>query len=224
MKAEIIDVMRSKNDNDVVVLKMIDPIKEDELKRTEWQDRNFAYLDLFDNRYSTDEQRKHFWALIGDIKEHTGKRQGMIVLNMKALYMITKDTSKEPSVARGKMKRKDVAEWLQMIIDWCIDNEIPFRHPDGYVPEDISKMMYKLTMNRMCVVCGKPHSDIAHFDGTVGMGRNRKTINHQDSKFLALCRQHHSEQRSMGEEAFIEKYHLAPLKLDVRDLKKLGVM
>ena len=171
MRAEI----KTINDNEIT-LKMIDPINEKKLEETEWRGRNLAYLELFDSRYSSPEQRKHYWALIGDIHDYTGKRKGLINLNMKALYMVEKDTDKEPSVAQGKMTQGEVAEWLQMIIEWMIEHDIPAQHPEGYIPADISKMMYVLTMNKKCVVCQKQPIEMAHFDGTVGMGRDRTKI------------------------------------------------
>lgn len=218
MRAEI----KTINDSEIT-LKMIDPLNEKKLEETEWRGRNFAYLELFDSRYSSPEQRKHYWALVGDIHDHTGKRKGLINLNMKALYMVEKDTNKEPSVAQGKMTQQEVAEWLQMIIEWMIEHDIPAQHPEGYVPADISKMMYVLTMNKKCVVCQKQPIEMAHFDGTVGMGRDRTKVDHTKSKFLALCHFHHREQHNIGETEFIDRYHLAPLKLGAEDLKKLGI-
>ena len=205
-------------------LRLIDDLDLADVMKNTHNGRIFAYLDLWEKGSSTDEQRKHYWALVNDYHKYTGDRKGIINLRLKSLWMITKDTDKEPSVARGKMSKSDVAEWLQMIIEFYIDNGIPFHHPEGYVPADVSKMMYKLTLNRMCVVCGKPHAEIAHFDGTVGMGRNRNTIDHTQSKYLALCDTHHKQQHNMGEKSFLDFYQLVPLKLDRDDLKKLNVM
>src|SRR5690625_755199 len=208
MRAEI----KSIHDSEIT-LKMIDPINERKLEETEWRGRNFAYLELFDSRYSSPEQRKHYWALIGDIHDYTGKRKGMINLNMKALYMVEKDTDKEPSVAQGKMTQQEVAEWLQMIIEWMIEHDIPFNHPEGYVPADISKMMYKMTVNRMCAVCGQTRSDIHHVD-KVGAGRDRNKIDHTQHRLLALCRKHHTILHQEGQTEFMEKYHLVGVKLN----------
>ena len=205
-------------------LRLIDDLDLAEVMKNTHNGRIFAYLDIWQKGSSTDDQRKHYWALVNDYHKYTGDRKGIINLRLKSIYMITKDTDKEPSVARGKMSKSDVAEWLQMIIEFYIDNGIPFHHPEGYVPADVSKMMYKLTLNRMCVVCGKPHADIAHFEGTVGIGRDRSKIDHTQSKFLALCRECHKKQHNMGEKSFLERYQLVPLKLDRDDLKKLNVM
>lgn len=218
MKVEITKI----NDHEAV-LRLLEPIDQDIFKNA-YNGRIFGYLDLWKKGQSTDEQRKHYWALVNDYIEFTGDAKWQVNLNFKALWHMTTESSREPSVARGKMSQKDVAQWLQIIIEFMIDNEIPFNHPEGYVPADISKMMYKLTMSRMCVVCGEPHPDIAHFEGTVGAGRDRSKIDHTQYKFLALCREHHTQQHNMGEKSFLDFYQLVPLKLDRDDLKKLNVI
>lgn len=218
MKVEI-----TKFNDSGAVVKLLEPMDKEIFNNT-YNGRVFGYLDLWKKGSSTDEQRKHYWALVKDYVSYTGDPKWRVNLNFKALWHMTTESAREPSVARGRMSQKEVAEWLQIIIEFMIDNGVPFHHPTGYVPSDLSKMLFKLTMNRMCVVCGKPHADIAHFDGTVGMGRDRQSIDHTSSKFLALCREHHNEQHNIGEKSFLDKYQLVPLKLDKADLKNLGVI
>lgn len=217
MKVEITNF----NDREATV-RLLEPMDKAIFNNT-YKGRFFGYLDLWKKGSSTDEQRKHYWALVNDYVLFTGEPQWRVNLNFKALWHMATESNQEPSVARGKMNQKDVAKWLQIIIEFMIDNEIPFHHPTGYVPADVSRFLYKLTMNRLCVVCGKPHADIAHFSGTVGMGRNRNKIDHTQSTFLALCREHHTMQHQIGEQSFLEKFQLVPLKLSKEDLKKLGV-
>lgn len=217
MKVEVV-----KFSDSGAVLKLLEPFDQD-VYQNAYKGRIFGYLDLWKKGASTDDQRKHYWALVKDYCEYTGDQKWRANLNFKALWHVATESNTEPSVARGRMNQSQVAEWLQIIIEFMIDNGIPFHHPTGYVPADVSRLLYKLTMNRMCVLCGRPHADIAHFDGTVGMGRNRNTIDHQESKFLALCRYHHAEQHKIGEQTFLNKYQLLPLKLDRKDLMQLGV-
>ena len=63
MRAEI----KSINDSEIT-LKMIDPINERKLEETEWRGRNFAYLELFDSRYSSPRTTK---ALLGFNRRYT---------------------------------------------------------------------------------------------------------------------------------------------------------
>ena len=67
--------------------------------------------------------------------------------------------------------------------------------------------LYWSTVNRNCVICGKPHSDLAH-RFTIGRGRDRTKIDHFGNQVLALCRAHHNEQHQIGMDTFNNKYHL----------------
>ena len=143
---------------------------------------------------------------------------------MKYLYMVENDVTKEPSMARNKMKRSEAAKLIQVIIDYCLDNDIPFRKQRWYETIDVSKMNFSLIMKRMCNVCGKPHSDIHHATNLVGMGNKRANHNHVDSTYLCLCREHHISAHSMGLEEFCQRHHLKPIKLTEENLKEIGVM
>ncbi|MGF3113726.1 putative HNHc nuclease [Facklamia sp. P13064] len=213
-----------KNFNDhEILLKTHDSIDFNKFTENTWNGRIFGYFEPWIKGSSTDQQRKHYWALIGDIHDYTGERKGRINLNMKALYMIEKDTDKEPSIARNKMKKEEVAEWLDMIIHYCIDKQIPFQHPVGYVPSDITKYVYKMTMKRMCVACHK-YAEIHHATNLIGMGNNRSKHNHLESTFLPLCREHHQLIHNKGLDWFCAEWNVVPIKLSREDLKELGVM
>ncbi|MDM6516287.1 putative HNHc nuclease, partial [Staphylococcus aureus] len=82
--------------------------------------------------------------------------------------------------------------------------------------------LYWSTVNRNCVICGKPHADLAHYEA-VGRGMNRNKMNHYDKHVLALCREHHNEQHAIGVKSFDDKYHLHDswLKVDERLNKML---
>ncbi|PCF77590.1 putative HNHc nuclease, partial [Staphylococcus delphini] len=74
--------------------------------------------------------------------------------------------------------------------------------------------LYWSTVNRNCVICQKPHAELAHYHA-VGRGRNRRKIDHTDNKVLALCSHHHREQHNIGMNSFNDKYHLHDSWVDV---------
>lgn len=76
--------------------------------------------------------------------------------------------------------------------------------------------LYWSTINRNCVICGKPHAELAHYHA-VGRGFNRHKIDHTGSKVLALCSHHHLEQHNIGIDSFNDKYHLHDSWVDVDD-------
>lgn len=209
---------------DLLTVKLHSELDLDVIEKNAHNGRFFAYLEPVIKDTTTDLQRKHYWALIGDISEYTGDPKWRIVLNMKYLYMVENEVTKEPSMARNKMKRSEAAKLIQVIIDYCLDNDIPFRKQRWYETIDVSKMNFSLIMKRMCNVCGKPHSDIHHATNLVGMGNKRTNHNHADSTYLCLCREHHISAHSMGLEEFCQRHHLKPIKLTEENLKEIGVM
>lgn len=218
MKVEILN-----EKNGILTVRALESIDVQEWENNAYKGRYFGYLDVWMKGTTTDAQRKHYWALVADIQGYTGMAKWEIIQLTETLFHREKDTDKRPSVARNKQKMEVTQEWLQMIIEWCIDNQIPFRKDKGYIPADEGKYFFKLTMNRLCWICGQPESDLAHVEA-VGAGRDRKTIDHTKHHVMTLCRKHHSEQHQIGIETFLIKYKLpAGIKLSQENLKNLGV-
>jgi hypothetical protein len=53
----------------------------------------------------------------------------------------------------------------------------------------------------------------------VGMGRNRKEICHIGMRALPLCREHHTEIHRIGQEDFLKRYIIEPVRIDERIAK-----
>lgn len=218
MRVEIKQI--NQKDREVTV-KLFDDFDLDTFMKNQWNGRMLGFLEPWIKGTTTDLQRKHYWALIGDIADYTGDPQWKIVLNMKYLYMVQHDKTKEPSMARNKMKMEDAQKLIQTIIDYCLDNEITLN--GDYLPYFEQNQLFKLTMKRMCWVCGK-RADIHHVD-SLGAGRNRETYqDHDKHTYMALCREHHNLAHQMGKETFEETYHVKGITLSNEHLKELGVI
>ncbi|MBQ1779553.1 MAG: hypothetical protein IIZ93_15475, partial [Acidaminococcaceae bacterium] len=87
--------------------------------------------------------------------------------------------------------------------------------------DDIERYVYACLMNKKCAVCGKK-TELHHYDH-VGMGRNRREIDHIGMRAYPLCREHHEEIHLIGERAFDEKYHLVPIAIDQKIAKKYNL-
>ena len=214
-----VEVLSQKGD--ILGVKLLDELDTQEFEKNAHNGRFFAYLEPLIKDTTTDEQRKHWFALINDISEYTGEDSWKIILKMKYLYMMTYDTKKEPSLARNKMKRSETAKLLQLVIDYCISNDIPLRK--NYLPLMEQKQLFAMTMKRICWITHKPNAELCHF-GAVGMGRNRNTYDHTQSKFMTLSHELHMEQHRIGERSFCEKYNVEPIGLSAENLKEIGVM
>lgn len=209
------------NENKEVTVRLYDDFDLEVFMENQQKGRMWGFLEPLIKDTTSDEQRKHYWALIGDISDYTGDPKWQIVLRMKYLYMLVNDKKKEPSMARNAMKSSDARLLIQTIIDYALEHEIPLRR--DYLGQMEEKQLFTMTMKRMCWVCGK-RADIHHVD-SLGAGRNRKDYqDHDKHSYMALCREHHNLAHSMGQKSFEEEYHIKGIKLSRENLKDLGVI
>lgn len=202
-------------------LQLHDEFKVDDFIKGMWKGRLFALLEPYQIGTTTDEQRKHYWAILGDIEAYTGTPKEQWAVKFKLLYMVANDLTKEPSMARNQMSKEDAMKLIQFILEYAIENGVPLRR--NYLPLMEQKQLFAMTMKRVCWICHQPHADIAHFEA-VGMGRNRDKIDHTQHRFISLCRLHHQEQHNMGANNFCQHYNIEPIKLSQENLKELGVI
>ena len=206
-----------------VQLELIDELDIAEAIKRRYNGKYYAVLDIYDPDSITDLQRNHYYALVGDYSEYTGVPLDATDAYFKYNFMIEENLDEFPSVGRGRMDKTTAAKLLEYLITYFIQNDVPFRKQQFYLTTDASKMLFALTMKRLCAVCGRPHSDIHHVDA-IGMGADRKKHNHSQHEFLALCREHHNESHTLGQQSFMSKYHIKPIKLSQDNLKQLGVI
>ncbi|MGW7888648.1 putative HNHc nuclease [Staphylococcus xylosus] len=161
----------------------------------------------------TGKQRRKIFAMVRDIYEYYG--QPMDYLR----YMFQKQleflNGYEP-ISLSNCKRRQASELIQLILDFIFDNNIPMRIATSNLMMNDKYFLYKSTINRKCVICGTPNSDLAHYQA-VGRGRNRNKIDHYENKVLALCRKHHTQQHDMGMSSFNKLHHLESSWIDVDD-------
>ena len=220
MRVELLN-LDNRSNNDVIEVKLFDEIDTKELGKNAYNGRYFGHLDIHKNGTTTDEQRKHYWAIIKDICNCMGWSKGEARLNTYSRFMFENDREDFISVGRNKASKEDATLLIQSCLNFCIDNDIPLNNDYSTYFDD--KQLFTLIMRRKCFVCGKSHSDIAHVEA-VGTGRDRRTIDHTKHHFMALCRSHHTEQHKIGIESFTNKYKLHGIKLSKENLRQLGVM
>lgn len=160
----------------------------------------------------TDKQRRKIFALVKDIEDHTGQpfeyMREMFQNYVSFLY------GYEKRLSLSDCSRAQANQIIEATLDWIFHNNIPLNYKTSDLLKNDKSFLYWSTVNRNCVICGKPHSDLAH-RFAVGKGRNRNKIDHYGNQILALCRNHHSEQHQIGIDTFNNKYHLADSWVDV---------
>ncbi|MGZ9500145.1 putative HNHc nuclease [Staphylococcus epidermidis] len=160
----------------------------------------------------TDKQRRKVFALCNDIEAYTGQpRDYMRYLFMDYVEVLY---GYEKHLSLSDCTREQAKQVIEVILDWVFHNNIPLNYKTSDLLKNDKAFLYWSTVNRNCVICGKPHSDLAH-RFAVGRGRDRTKINHFGNQVLALCRSHHNEQHQIGMDTFNNKYHLTDSWLDV---------
>lgn len=226
-------------DGDTITLKLHDEIDINKARRLAENGQYLTTLSFYDKNLISVEQRNHYFALVGDIHAHTGIPEDSIDSHLKFEFMSHYLLDEFPSVADGAMKRTVATELITFVVEYCIRNGIPFRKQQFYLTADVNRILYAMTMKRICWICGKPGSSIHHAVNLVGRGQDRTKFNHLKSKFMCLCESghevdekgietgdmasHHREAHSLGLTLFCKKYFVAPIKLSKRDLKQLGI-
>lgn len=182
-----------------------------------------AVIRMIDERNMTKAQNGMIHGLFNDISLHTGYPPEYVKDLLKAMFSGFK------GIEGFSMENYDISqvfagEFIEYILEFCFQNEIPFKYQEFHLASDITRVLFLYIKYRQCFVCGKPHSDIHHSLNLVGMGNNRKNHNHLKSKYMCLCREHHNEIHSTSLSAFMKKYHLVPIKVDGDTLVDLGIM
>lgn len=159
----------------------------------------------------TPKQRKKIFALLNDIEIHTGTpREYMRSMFQEFVEYMEGYAEK---ISLSNCDKETASKVIEVIIQWVFIHNIPLNYKTSDLMRNDNYFIYLSTINRQCVICGKP-GDLAHEDA-VGSGRNRRKIDHSNYRILALCREHHVIQHQIGIKSFNERYHLENSWVDV---------
>lgn len=196
-----------------------------DLDRAFLRDYGRVEIILPDGRRISPEQRRKVYALIGEVAEYVdGIRNAETVESAKKTLKMEFMLSRMEGMERRlfSLASCDVTtarEFINFLVDFIVENDIPTRVPLIENCEDVARYVYACLMNKKCAVCGR-RADLHHCDGgIVGMGNNRERVNHIGRPALPLCREHHAEIHAVGQEDFLKRYFLEPVRIDERIAK-----
>lgn len=179
-----------------------------------------AAVEFSDARTITAGQRKKAYVLIRYIAEWWSDTPAECMKELSKLMF----REVEPSIEREPFSLSDCDRttarlYITYLIEFCLLNDVPCGEPMYKLAEDLPKYTWACLMKKRCVVCGRK-AELHHCNGSVvGMGRNRKEICHIGMRALPLCREHHTEIHTVGQEDFLKRYFLEPVKIDERIAK-----
>lgn len=154
-----------------------------------------------DGRHITSEQRKKIYATIQDISLWSGFLPEEQKEWLKYYYMLQ---TGHPYFSLSGCSIDTARDFLNIILDYAIENGIELLEPAADRTDDIDRMMYSCLNHRKCAVCGR-NGEIHHVDA-IGMGRNRLYVDDSHYLKLCLCRKHHTEAHTIGMSSFYQKY------------------
>lgn len=196
------------------------------LERLIHRDYQEVRVELIDNNRRTAEQLRKAWAIMSDIAiAYTGDRRDAEedVYRPLAAAFAEKRMETQQSLQRelfhlSTATRSEASAFIGYLIDFVLEYDIPMSRPLGENADDIGQYVYACLKHKKCAVCGQK-ADLHHVE-RVGMGRDRREICHIGMNALPLCRVHHQEAHSKGDDAFCAAYHLEPVQID-REIAKV---
>lgn len=166
---------------------------------------------ILDNRLISDKQRKFIFALCDIISYEQGESADYVRALLQQFNANMRGIEVE---SLSKCSVTYANGLIDTIITHAIDEGIPL--PKKILEDNDYKFTYQQTyimaLKRICVVCGK-RADL-HHTTALGMGANRKTMSHLGLEILPLCREHHTECHTIGNDKFMELNHLKPVTVD----------
>ena len=172
-----------------------------------------------DNRCISAEQRRKAWALMTEIAAYQGQDKEDVYREQSAAFSIKNFESLQGHLFHlSTATVSEARDFINLLIEIIIEYGIPTKEPLYGLCDDLERYTYACLMNKKCAVCGRK-TELHHVDH-VGMGYNRKEINHIGMRCLPLCREHHMEAHNIGQTAFDAKYHLEPIAIDDKIAQK----
>ena len=174
----------------------------------------------YDPRCITVDQRKYIYALFGDMVEYTGEPIDYVKPYLKALFCLEMGWD-DFSLAYNKMTQYDAGKFIEFIIEYFFKNQIPFKHEEFYVSSEHTRVLFIYLKYRRCFISGEK-GEVAHYEA-VGMGNNRRKIDHSKHRFMCLSHKYHMEQHQIGITKFCKLYHIKPIKLTPEQVEEFGI-
>ena len=162
-----------------------------------------AELRLDDGRHISASQRRKAYATIRDIAMYTGYLPEVQKEWLKYEHIMRTGAR---YISLSECSMDEAKEFINTILEFAIENGIPLSDPAIDRTDDIGTYLYACIKNKKCAVCGKD-GEIHHVD-TIGMGRDRRTVDDSGYRKICLCRTHHTIAHQRGMQAFEQMYHV----------------
>jgi hypothetical protein len=189
-----IKVLGMKETNKGTILQVATDASKEEILKYSTNGRLQGELRLEDGRMITAEQRKKVFATIKDFSLYTGydPEYARQLFTLAFCY----ENGIEP-FSLSDCSLETAREFINYLIDFCIDNDIPLSENAIERTDDINKYLYLCIKKSICSVCGK--------QGVVYSLSNGNKI--------FLCNLHYDEAKIKGLQEFERLYKVYPIRI-----------
>ena len=206
-----------REDGTAVIIAPID------LYKATHQEIRECYIDYIDSRPLSDKQRRMCYALINAIADWSGSSQDDVKEAFKLEFWAEKiDSLADKVFSLSNAPMSLVAAFQKFLIRFILENDVPLKFSLLEYVDDTRDYVYQCLIHKKCCICGK-RADLHHIDA-VGMGNDRKEIQHLGREAMSLCRVHHGEMHTVGKSEFLSRYHIdGGIEIDKTILKIYGL-
>lgn len=164
-------------------------------------------IQMIDSRPLSDKQRRACYALLREIGSYTGMGTDRTKEYLKLKFLVEDlDQTADRIFSLADAPMSLVCAFQRFLVHFILDWDIPCGFPLLDFVDDVPDYIYACLAARKCAVCGL-RAELHHVDH-VGMGRDREEIMHEGMEALPLCREHHNEAHTIGQQSFNLKYHI----------------
>lgn len=180
-------------------------------------------LQLDDGRMISAAQRGLIYSVFNDIRVWRGdshKRIGIekVKMELKVDFCLESNLS---MFSLSNVSMEIASDFIDYLLDFTFVNDIRLTLKPFELAKTVRNWSYLCFKRRKCTVCCKSNSEVHHLDA-VGR-RNRNRVDHSKMQLIMLCREHHQEAHSLGDETFLKKYYVAGIFVPVATLKALNI-
>lgn len=158
---------------------------------------------IADNREISPEQRKKIYATIRDIANYTGYLPEECKEHLKYEWICQ---TGQQYISFSNCSMTIARDFISFLLEYSIREGVQLTGHLIERSDDVEKALWLCIKYRKCCICGR-HGEVHHVDH-IGMGYDRKTKDDSDHRKMCLCREHHTEAHTLGEESFCNKYHV----------------
>lgn len=200
---------------------------QEEVNKLIQRRRMLLTLDSFDPKKITRLQQMKANALIRDINLYSDNEpHDDAKRKIKMDFSYLKGLPIEPVFSLSNCSRSLATSFIQYLVEYCFENDIPFDRRELHLTYDIGRMMFLSGVHNRCFATQARRDDAVlhiHHVNAIGKG-SRSKVDHRDRYYMILRAELHDEIHRIGYWAFCEKYHCGAVKFTDEQLLSMNLM